>query len=741
MNRQKLWFLVAMLVVLAMSFTACDQLLNPDDNGDNNGALGPVDQALVGTWVMYSSTNQPEEGDYYAGLLVNGDGTGTHYSLFMDNQGGQNPSADPFLWTAQNGVLTVQMSNPEPGTDPNMNVTYSVTENGIRFTINGTNSGGSYTEVYIKMAGEQNASLVGDWIVTSPVDEIGARINLSSGGSGSYTNADNSDVTNFTWMSNGDYIGLLLYNNVAGFVMQFAQVGDQVTLTQGDGSQMVLQRDTGGGGVNTDLVGSWLVYSVEFDDQQMSGSQPGMRSSRFLAGTSEVYYFEMGTLTLNGDGTGSYKMMEGDGEGGETLYESELTWEEIVPGLLSVTETVDGESQTMQIGYTLDGDVFAMNIPEMNGDPAMTQTFIKFADNRPSEYVGRYILASQEIVDGSTPDYWPYIEMTLDLNASDGTMYQHNEYWDDVNQQQVSEETEDNFIWSISDNYFLQVDPTTMLGQVVEFSYEQLSGGSALLTGYTWEYYWDQMNQTEVRMQVASHFYLFDGGHDSGLAGLFVAYGALDASQNQVPGPQMNVSLDPGSGAGHYIGMEWDDQQQQEVLKEMGFDWYTSNDLIIVLPQTDGYPFGQVMGYSLGTNGYLELEGAGPEGDTALLVKKTGAMDADLYGSWTMVGYTENGTSMDVDPNGALEFVDDGTGSHTGTDDDNGTPTLRVDNFTWSVGGDSDKLIVDVAEETDPQVELYMVVEYSINGNLFITTYDRDDMDNINVYVEEYQKQ
>ncbi|MFH0883778.1 MAG: lipocalin family protein [bacterium] len=734
MNRQRWWFLLGMMVALLMMFTACDQLLNPDDN--KNGVIGPVDQALVGNWVLYSSSDSPENGDYYAGIMVNGDGTGTHYSIYFDNEGGDTTWVEPFLWTAENGVLTVQMSNPRPGEPAEQTVSYTVTENGNRFTIINTGN----TEVYIKMASDRDAALVGDWIVVSPTDEAGAQIALSSGGTGSYTSAHNAEVTNFTWATNGGYVGLLLYNNIAGFASSYSVSGDQVTMTMGDGGTMVLQRDTGGGTINEDLVGAWFLYSMDTGDASSMSSRQGIRVSRILSGTSEVVYSRGGTLFLNDDGTGSFKMWEDDGMGNRTLLEETLAWEEVVPGLLHVTVTDSAGVQDMQIGYTLDGDDLTIHVPETDGESAMDQTFIKFTDNRPAQYLGTFIMSEQYVVEGPQPDSMPYLEMTLVLNADDGIMYQRREEWDDVNQQTQMQESADPLVWSVSGDKFLQADPTTMIGQVVPFSLEELSGGSAILIGSTWESYWDQVNQTEVMFQVATKFYRFSGENDSDLAGLFVAYGAINSDMQQGPGPQMNLSFDPSSGVGRYLGMEYDEQQQQDVLKDQEFDWTTSNGKMIVLPHTDGYPFGQVMDYSVSA-GNLSLMDAGPDGETVLLVKKTGGLDDALYGAWSMVGYTENGTPMDPDPNGALVFNDDGSGAHTGTSSDDGV-TVVTDNFSWSVNGDHDKIIVDLIETfPDPEVEFYMVVEYSISGNLFITTYEHDEYDNVSERVEEYQKQ
>jgi len=702
------------------------------------------DLRLIGRWVLYSSPESAGEGsgDYYAGLMINGDGTGAHYSVYYDNEGNENTSSDPFQWSSDNGVLHVELTSPPPDAPATMDIPYTLDLNSIRLTLNVPDSSGTSSEVYIKFGTDRDGDAVGDWIVVSPTDELGARITLSSDGSGSYASADGSEVTNFTWVTNSDFIALLLYNDVAGFAAEYSVSGDQVTLTMGDGGTMVLQRDTGGGTIDTDLVGTWFLYMMDTNTSSTMTNR-GVRIPRALTGTSDVVYGMNGTLILNDDGTGVYRMYEDDGMGGKTLYEQMLGWEVVVPGLLSVTITDNSGTQTAQVGYSVDGEELTLHIQDMAQDqPAADETYIRFSDDsghRPSDYYGTFIMSDQHIINGPQPDQMPYMQMTLILNADDGTMYQHMEMWDQMNQQPVVQDTVEQFVWCVSGNHFLQADPTTMVGQVVDFTFEETPGGSAHLVGTTWEWFWDEMNQTDMMLEVETEFYRFSGGNDSNLEGTFASYSMVNTSQEMVPGPQMNVTLNL-DGTGTYIGMEWDEEQQRDVLKQDSFHWFTSDGMFLVLSDPNPYPFGQVFPYALNGD-MLDLINAGPQDETVLLTMKSDEIDNDAVGSWVEVARYYDGMPQEPDPNAALMLQSDHSGSYTGTVPEDSSAT-HTDAFTWFVNPSHTYVLVDLQEpDPDPQVMFYMAMAYmydSGSGHLSITSYEPDQDGAVHEVIEEF---
>jgi len=721
----KIWWLLLVTLVASLAlFTACDQLLDEEEDGD--GVIGPVDEAAVGQWLCFGG---PDYGDdvyeYWAGLLLNSDGTGTHYS-YIEYEGGNDFSAEALYWTAENGNCHVEMVNSSETFD----MSYALTlDNNLLTFFNVDNEGND--EIYVRITNDQDTALLGSWMVTSPANDVGAIITLEANGDGSYESPGGDDSNDFAWFSTNGYIGIIMYQGVAGMAMSYYVDGDEVTLEDYEGNSMVLQRYTGGttGEVVDELVGSWIGYWMSENDDEASGSAK-LKSPVPASSTQEDDYVRGVTFVFEDDGTGSIVMLEEEDDE-DVVNTVPVTWGGVVDGVILMEFESEGEDVSIMVGYETNGDVLYLEIPEMFEDPAFTFTCFYWTDERPSDYYGTFIMTSMHFGDIEMPNM--HTMMTLVLEADGGVMYQKSEHWDDYSQEHYESEDADEFIWCISGDHFVHVDPETMLGEVIQFDFEEMDGSARLgVLGYEWIY--DEI------VEIYTEFYRFSGANDANALGFWIAYGQIDDVQNQVPTEPVNVEL-LSDGSGRTIEMMYDEDSMEDVVQENHFTWHTVGEMLLVLHDGE-IPCGEAIGYSVEDN-FLDVYSLS-SGDSweQLFVYKTGELDEDVYGSWTLLEFYEDGISQDVDPNSALDLINDGTGSHSHTDYDTGTSVV-VEYFDWSVS--EGYVLIDMEEpDSEPANDLHMAMEYGVDGTLSyltITSYDFDsDSDVITTYVEVYQR-
>lgn len=731
-----------------------------DTSGGGGG--GTIDEDLVGTWLFYASSNMSDtsgyDGEHYATLTLRDDGTGSHVSVYEEYDM-EDPVIETtsFTYSVSNDSIYVNFINPPDDMPDSFVLTFALLESNNKLMLYGADGEGS-EDTYIRYAENYDPDVLGTWYIVMPYEDLDAELVFNSDGSGSYTNAVGGEQELFTWGTNAGYIGILLYGNV-GFVGAYEIDGDNMTFNTPFGSMELSRTSSGTGGsgvVVPELVGDYVLYSSEYPDDPSSSATPSIKRIKSkISSTSGIDYVEGVSMSLNSDGTGAYYFAwDFDNEGPIDIEGVPFTWGEVADGYLRFTfdesdTTYGGESWVIPYTFLDDELVFNFGYDEYWS----IETYYRVSDNRPSMYYGTFFF-QREILNPPINEYYNYgdFKMTLILEADGGTLFRHEYGWDEENQTDYWYDVTENFNWSVTADgqHFVQYDPVTHMGRAVTFTFTEVDNSARLESSmYRWE--WDNDNQEPVLVEAISIFYRYSGLNDADLNGDWVAAEYFNDMGEHQGVPTVNIILNSSDGSGTSMEMDWDDDLGEEVYHESTFHWYNADGMVIVMDDVDlspGDPFyGQVMPYVLEGDG-LSIDVPDMQYGTPAMIffaRDTGALDANIYGDWVQVEVYENDMSVSPDPNGALFLGDDGRGSYTHTDENDGTTPVTEDfGYSTSATNVGSYIIIDMDEPVgDPELALRQAYEYmyaTTDGRLHIFTKMYDEWGGTTIYHEIYAR-
>jgi hypothetical protein len=709
------------------------------------GGGGTVDDRMVGQWLLYDISGDiaPEEGnDYYVSLTLRDDGTGSHFGVTEDYDAEEIITESiAFTYEADGDSVTISFINPPQDMPSSMKLGYEFLENDNKMLIKGSDGAGS-VETYVRFVNQQDSALEGTWYIASPADELGARIDLNSDGTGTYTNPDGEVDGTFTWGTNAGYIGILMYEP-AGMVAAYTVDGDDLSLELPFGTMLLTRTEIDPGGtIDGALVGDYVLYSFEY-----SGDMPGKTSRSTVKGPmaevnslSEVEYPEGVGMSLHDDGTGAYYMGYYEYDSQQMMVEEvTFTWGVVAEGAFRITFDEDGEWGTGGESVVFEHELMDDRLMFSGGDDVdwFVETYFLVADNRPTSYVGTYLF-HKTITEPDLGYSMDGMKATLVLNAQDGVVYRNEMHWDDVNQEEYWIDVEESFVWNIdvSGSYFVRYDPVNHIGQVVEFYYDDIS---QLLEVYMQRWVWDEENQSETLVDMTMQYYLYAGSNNTSLEGMWAPAVVYDGDGFEHPAPRFTLNIDPVSGEGWVEEERWDDVNQEPYIDQSSFDWYNTSEVLLTLDHNDSPddpPYGQVIEYYLDGPALELWVPMGPEmpNTSILFVRNDTNIDYDILGEWQAAELYVNDNPEEFDSTETVSFDEFNSGVHTGKDQDGNVRTEYFSYGTQTYDG-ANYLIIDNEEPTgEPENHLLDVIRYeyeaSPNETLNIFMFERDEYGN-----------